>query len=276
MPAWKDIPEDEKPFQLRLMELFAGFTEHADTQAGRLIDELDELGIRDNTLIFYVWSDNGASAEGQNGTISELLAQNGIPSKIKDHIRALNELGGLDVLGGPKTDNMYHAGWAWAGIHAATRRPSWSRAFFGGTRTPMAVSWPKSIKPDKTPRPQFHHVNDIVPTIYDVLGIKPPRLVDGVTQDPMDGVSMKYTFATPTAPGRKKEQYFEVMGSRAIYQDGWMASVFGPRIPWVAGVDPRHRDLVAGRGYLGAVRPARRLLAGERPGRRAPAERSRT
>ncbi len=235
LPAWQDIPENEKPFQLRLMELFAGMTEHADVQAGRLIDELESLGIRDNTLIFYVWSDNGSSAEGQNGSISELLAQNGIPSQIQDHIRALNELGGLDVLGSNKTDNMYHAAWAWAGStpYQGTKLVV---SHFGGSRTPMAVSWPKSIKPDSAPRSQFHFVNDIVPTIYDVVGIQAPKLVDGVTQEPMDGVSMKYTFADAQAPGRKKSQYFEVMGSRAIYQDEWIASVFGPRIPWVPGL----------------------------------------
>ncbi len=235
LAGWKDIPEAEKPFQLRLMELFAGMTEHADVQAGRLIDELERLGIRDNTLIFYVWGDNGSSAEGQNGTISELLAQNSIPTQIKDHLRALNELGGLDVLGSNKTDNMYHAGWAWAGStpYQGTKLVA---AHFGGTRTPMAVSWPKAIKPDAAPRMQFHFVDDVVPTIYDVLGIKPPKLVDGVTQEPMDGVSMKYTFADAQAPGRKKSQYFEVVGSRAIYQDGWIASVFGPRTPWLPGV----------------------------------------
>lgn len=237
LAGWQDIPEDEKPFQRRLMEVFAGYTEHADVQAGRLLTALDELGIRDNTLIFYVWGDNGSSAEGQNGTISELLAQNGIGTEIKDHIRAMNELGGMDVLGSPKADNMYHAGWAWAGStpHRSTKLVA---AHFGGTRTPLVVSWPGKIKPDKTPRPQFHHVNDIVPTIYDVLDITPPKLVDGITQDPLDGVSMSYSFATATAPGQKQGQYFEVMGSRAYYQDDWIASVFGPRIPWKAGIDP--------------------------------------
>src|SRR5690606_23877527 len=112
LAAWDDIPEDERPFQRRLMEVFAGFTEHADTQAGRLIDELERLGIRENTVIFYIWSDNGSSSEGQNGSISELLAQNGIATEIQDHLRALERLGGLDVLGSNKTDNMYHAGWA--------------------------------------------------------------------------------------------------------------------------------------------------------------------
>jgi arylsulfatase A-like enzyme len=146
LPAWKDIPDDEKAFQLRLMEMFAGFVEHTDSQAGRLIDVLDELGIRENTLIFYIWSDNGASAEGQSGTISELLAQNGIPSTVQDHIRTMNELGGLDILGSPKADNMFHAGWAW-GTSTPLKATKLAAGFFGGTRTPMAVSWPKSITP---------------------------------------------------------------------------------------------------------------------------------
>lgn len=235
MPAWKDIPAAERAFQIRLMEVFAGYVEHADTQAGRVLDALDELGIRDNTLVFYIWGDNGSSAEGQNGTISELLAQNGIATKIEEHLRALDDLGGLDVLGSPKTDNMYHAGWAWAGStpHKATKLVA---SHFGGTRTPLAVAWPKAIRHDTTPRSQFHHVNDIVPTIYDVLNISPPKLVDGITQDVLDGISLRYTFDAPDAPGRKQGQYFEVMGSRGYYRDDWMASVFGPRIPWVPGM----------------------------------------
>lgn len=242
LAAWADIPEDERAFQLRLMEVFAGYTEHADTQAGRLIDELERLGIRDNTLIFYIWGDNGSSAEGQNGTISELLAQNGIPTRIKDQLRALQALGGLDVLGSNKTDNMYHAGWAWAGS-TPYQGTKLNAGHFGGTRTPLVISWPKSIKADKTPRTQFHHVNDIVPTIYDVIGIQAPREVDGVTQQPMDGVSMKYTFAAARAPGRKKVQYFEVMADRGIYSsDGWYAAAWGPRIPWVPGLPAGIKD----------------------------------
>ncbi|HKY64193.1 MAG TPA: arylsulfatase [bacterium] len=237
LAAWSDIPEDEKPFQRRLMEVYAGFVEHTDTQAGRLIDTLEKLGLRDNTLIFYVWGDNGSSAEGQQGTISELLAQNGIPTEIKDHIRVLNQLGGLDALGGPKVDNMYHAGWAWAGStpFQATKLVA---SHFGGTRTPLIVSWPSKIKPDPAPRGQFHHVNDIVPTIYEAVGISAPKQVDGISQDPMDGVSLAYSFAAAGEPGRKKSQYFEIMGSRAIYQDEWIASVFGPRTPWLPGVPP--------------------------------------
>lgn len=237
LAGWEAIPDDEKPFQRRLMEVFAGFTEHADTQAGRLLDALDDLGIRDNTLVFYVWGDNGSSAEGQNGSLSELLAQNGIRTEIKDHIQAMNELGGMDVLGSPKADNMYHAGWAWAGStpHRSTKLVA---AHFGGTRTPLVISWPSRVKADKKLRSQFHHVNDIVPTIYDVLDIQPPALVDGISQDPLDGVSMAYTFDSATAAGQKKEQYFEIMGSRAFYQDEWIASVFGPRTPWTPGLDP--------------------------------------
>ncbi len=235
MAAWESIPKDERAFQLRLMEVFAGFTEHADTQAGRLIDELEALGLRDNTIVFYILSDNGSSSEGQSGTISELLAQNGIATEIKDHIRALNELGGLQVLGSNKTDNMYHAGWAWAGS-TPFQGTKLNASHFGGTRTPMAISWPKGIKSDKIPRTQFHHVNDIVPTIYEIVGIEAPETVDGVSQEDMDGVSMKYTFADATARDQKKAQYFEVMGDRGIYADGLFASAWGPRIPWVAGL----------------------------------------
>ena len=118
MASWDSIPEDEKPFQRRLMEVFAGFTEHADYNAGRVIDEIEKQGKLDNTLIFYIWGDNGSSSEGLYGTISEQLAQNGIPTKISQHLEALKELGGLDALGGPKTDNMYHAGLGLGGQHA--------------------------------------------------------------------------------------------------------------------------------------------------------------
>jgi arylsulfatase len=234
MAAWADIPEDEKPFQRRLMEVAAGYAEHVDVQAGRLIDELEKLGYDENTLIFFIWGDNGSSAEGQNGTVSELLAQNAIPTTVKQHIAALNELGGLDVLGSPLTDNQYHAGWAWAGS-TPYKGTKLLASHFGGTRNPMVVRWPAKIKPDPTPRPQFHHCNDVVPTIYEVLGITPPREVNGVPQDPLDGVSFAYTFGDATAKGRLLTQYFEIMGSRAIYHDGWMASALGPRIPWVPG-----------------------------------------
>ncbi len=232
MAAWDDIPEAERPFQRRLMEVFAGFTEHVDAQVGRVVDGLDELGIRENTIVFYIWGDNGASAEGQNGTISELLAQNQIPNTIQQQLSALEKLGGLSAVGGPRTDNMYHAGWAWAG-GTPFRYTKLIASHFGGTRNPLVVSWPARIKPDETRRSQFHHVNDIAPTIYEVLGITPPKVVDGFPQDPIDGVSLAYTFADAKAPGRKRTQYFDNNGSRGIYHDGWYACTFGPVTPWL-------------------------------------------
>lgn len=241
MTAWDDIPDDEKPFQRRLMEVAAGYAEHCDVQVGRLFDELDRLGYRDNTLVFYIWGDNGSSGEGQNGTISELLAQNGIPTTTAQHIAALDELGGLDVLGSPKTDNMYHAGWAWAGS-TPYKGMKLLASHLGGTRNPMVVRWPARITPDRAPRTQFLHCNDLVPTFYELLGIAPPRIVDGIPQDPIDGAGFARTFVDRDAPAGKLTQYFEVMGSRAIYHDGWMASAFGPRAPWLPGLPGGIRD----------------------------------
>ncbi|QDU19425.1 arylsulfatase [Urbifossiella limnaea] len=231
MPGWASIPEAERPFQRRLMEVFAGFVEHTDAQVGRLVDGLDQLGLRENTVVLYVWGDNGASAEGQRGTVSELLAQNNVSNTIAQQLAALEELGGLPALGGPRLDSMYHAGWAWAGS-TPFRSTKLVAAHFGGTRNPMVVSWPRGIKPDRTPRAQFHHVNDIAPTLYDLIGVRPPAVVSGFPQDPIDGVSLAYTFADARAPGRKRTQYFENNASRGVYHDGWFAGTFGPLIPW--------------------------------------------
>lgn len=233
MPAWEDIPDDEKPFHARMMEVYAGFLEHTDVQVGKLIDELESQGIRDNTLILYILSDNGASAEGIEGSVSELNSQNGIPSTVAEHIAVTDGLGGLDAIGGPQMDNLYHAAWAWAG-NSPFRYTKTVASDWGGTRTPMVISWPARIAPDDTPRTQFTHVNDVVPTIYEILGIAPPKVVNGHEQDPIDGVSFAYTFDSAEAEERKTTQYFEVMGSRGIYHDGWMANTFGPRTPWVA------------------------------------------
>jgi arylsulfatase A-like enzyme len=234
MAGWDSIPAAERAFQLRLMEVFAGFVEHTDAQVGKLVDGLQAMGLRDNTVILYIWGDNGSSAEGQNGSISELLAQNGIPNTTKQQLEAVDGLGGLKAIGGPLTDNMYHAGWAWAG-DTPFQFTKLVASHFGGTRNPLVVSWPKGIKPDKTPRAQFHHVNDIAPTLYDLLHITPPKVVNGFEQDPIDGVSMAYTFADVRAPGRKTTQYFDNNGSRGIYQDGWYACTFGPLVPWLPG-----------------------------------------
>jgi arylsulfatase A-like enzyme len=235
IPAWEDIPPSERPFQERLMEVYAGFMEHTDVQVGKLIDELEARGIRDNTLVIYLQSDNGASAEGMAGSVAELNAQNGIPTTVAEHIATTNALGGLEAIGGPRMDNMYHSAWAWAG-DSPFRYMKLIASDFGGTRTPVVISWPSRIEPDDTPRPQFHHVNDIAPTLYEILGIPQPQVVNGYRQDPIDGISFVYTFDSATAPGRKKTQYFEIMGSRGIYHEGWMASAFGPRKPWVTDI----------------------------------------
>ncbi|MEL7034803.1 MAG: arylsulfatase [Cyanobacteria bacterium J06592_8] len=238
MEAWTEIPESEEAFQIRLMELYAAFVEDVDTQAGKIVDELEAEGIRDNTLIFYIWGDNGASAEGQKGSISELLAQNQITNTVEEQLQALsNQFGtpedpsGLSALGTAKTDNMYNAAWAWAG-DAPFRYTKLIASHFGGTRNPLVISWPAGITPDSTPRSQFHHVNDIAPTIYDILDITPPEEFYGFTQEPIDGTSMTYTFDDPTKPGQKQIQYFENNGSRGIYFDGWYACTFGPLTPW--------------------------------------------
>ncbi|MCD2443276.1 sulfatase-like hydrolase/transferase [Agromyces sp. SYSU K20354] len=235
LAGWDDIPDDQKPFQRRLMEVCAGFGEHADVEAGRVVDELERLGYGDNTIVIYIWGDNGSSGEGQNGTISELLAQNGIPSTVEQHIAALEELGGLDALGTPTTDNMYHAGWAWAGS-APYQGMKLLASHLGGTRNPMFVQWPGRISHDPVPRTQFHHVIDVVPTIYEIIGISHPEMVNGIPQDPIDGISLGYSIDDPAADGRRRTQYFEIMASRSIYSDGWMASAMGPRLPWVPGL----------------------------------------
>ena len=231
MDKWADIPENQRPFQRRLMEIWAGFGEHADFHAGRVIDELETLGIKENTLVFYIWGDNGSSSEGGKGTVSELSTQNQISYTIDQQIAALEDAGGLDVLGTPKVDNMFHAGWAWAGS-TPYKGTKLMGAYFGGTRQAMAISWPKVIKHDDEMRRQFHHVNDIAPTIYEILDITYPDVVNGNQQDPIDGISMMYTFDNADAPTQKKTQFFDIMGSRGIYHDGWFACTFGPRVPW--------------------------------------------
>ena len=232
MASWESIPESEKPFQRRLMEVFAGFVEHADYEVGRVLDAVEQMGQKENTMVIFIWGDNGSSAEGQNGSISELLAQNQIPNTIQQQLETLEQLGGLDAIGSPLTDNIYHAGWAWAG-NTPFKHTKLVASHFGGTRNPLVISWPKGIKPDKTPRSQFHHVNDITPTIYDILGITPPKVVNGFDQMPLDGVSMKYTFDNASAVPVAKTQFFDNNGSRGIYQDGWYACTFGPLYPWI-------------------------------------------
>ena len=274
LASWDSIPEDEKPFQRRLMEVCAGFAEHVDHQIGRLLDEVDNLGYGDNTLVFYIWGDNGSSGEGQLGTISELLAQNGIPTKVSDHIAALDALGGLDVLGSPKTDNQYHAAWAWAGS-TPYKGMKLLASHLGGTRNPMAVRWPAKIKPDATPRTQFHHVNDIAPTIYEIVGITPPRVVNGIPQDPIDGVSLAYSFndAARRRPGCTPSTSRSWAAARSTTTAGWLRpSVRASRGRLV--LPARRPRLDARRRHLGALQPRRRLVAGQGPSERHAGESS--
>ena len=234
LPAWDSLDPQEKAFQARLMEVFAGFLEHTDAQAGKLVDEVERLGLRDNTLIFYVFSDNGASAEGMRGSITGAAGLAGIERTPQDDIKVLNErYGGLKALGGPLLGEHYSAAWAWASESpfVGTKLVA---GYFGGTRVPLAVSWPKGIKADKAVRTQFHHVNDIAPTVDEAAGITPPAQFNGVKQDGLDGISLLYAARDAKAPDRKGQQYFEIMGSRAEVADGWAAAVFGPRTPWVA------------------------------------------
>ena len=234
MAEWDKLSDREKAYQAKLMEVYAGFLEHTDHNIGKLIDELKAQEELDNTLIFYVFSDNGASAEGGFGTINEMIAINNLNHvyDTKSQMDALDDMyGGLDALGGPKLDSMYAASWAWAG-NVPYQYTKLTSSYFGGTRTPMIIHWPDGIEADSTPRSQFHHLNDIVPTIYDVLNITEPKVVDGHEQEPIDGMSLAYTFENADVEAADKTQYFEIFGSRAIYRDGWIASAFGARTPW--------------------------------------------
>ncbi len=234
MAAWDSIPEAERPFQRRLMEVFAGFVEHVDV-AGRKAHRRAgaSRACATTRIILYVFGDNGASAEGQNGSISELLAQNQIPNTIAQQLAALDGLGGLDALGGPKADNMYHAGWAWAG-NTPFRHTKLIASHFGGTRNPLVISWPKGIKPDKRPRPQFHHVNDIVAD--DLRGHRHQaaqdrrRLRAGSDRRRQHGL---FASAMPPPSGKRARSISRTTAAAESIQDGWYAATFGPLTPWL-------------------------------------------
>ena len=221
------------------MEVCAGFAEHADVQAGKILDELDRLGIADNTLVFYVWGDKRVvwrrpgryhqRAAGPRTESRQLSTSTSTPSSLLAALRFSEHR---------LLTNMYHAGWAWAGSSPYLGMKLMA-SYLGGTRNPMAVRWPAGIDQNGQVRTQFHHVNDLVPTIYEAIGITPPETVNGIEQDPIDGTSFAYTFNDAEADGRLKTQYFEIMGSRSIYHEGWMASAVGPRLPWTKGVDPK-------------------------------------
>ncbi|WP_395657641.1 arylsulfatase [Nocardioides sp.] len=215
VPAWDGLSADERRLYARYMEVFAGFVTHTDHHLGRLFDHLDQQGIADDTLVM-VLSDNGASAEGgPTGTLNEAAGWLGFT---EDVATALEH---IDDIGGPDANNHYPWGWAWAG-NAPLRL--WKRyAWLGGVRTPLVVRWGDRLAGAGGVRPQFCHAVDVYATILDAAGIDLPESVDGVTQQPVDGTSMLATFADPAAAEHRTLQYFEMMGSRGIYHDGWKA-----------------------------------------------------
>jgi arylsulfatase A-like enzyme len=215
VPDWETLPEPARKLFSRFMEVFAGFLSHTDHHLGRLLDFLRERGELDNTIIMVI-SDNGASAEGgPTGTTNEAQFFNNAPESLEDSLALIDEIGG------PKTFNHYPWGWTWAG-NTPFRR--WKRETYrGGVSDPFLVHWPKGIKAKGEVRTQYAHIIDMVPTVLDVLGIDPPATIRGVTQSPIQGVSFAHTFDTPTAASRHHTQYFEMLGHRAIYHDGWRA-----------------------------------------------------
>lgn len=223
--AWADLTADQKKVYSRLQEVYAGMLDHADHHLGRLFAALDELGVRDNTLIVVV-SDNGASQEGlQNGTLNTDRYRNYFPDTVEEMIKKLDEAGG------PSTDSHYPMGWAMAGNTPLKRWKQDTHA--GGNTDPFLVSWPAKIKDVGKVRPQYHHLVDVVPTILEVTGLPAPESVNGVKQMPLHGVSMAYSFADGAAKTRKKAQYYEMLGSRAIWADGWTAVAWHRKdTPW--------------------------------------------
>ncbi len=223
--AWADLTADQKKVYCRLQEVFAGFLDHTDHHLGRLFAALDEMGLRDDTLIVLV-SDNGASQEGlRNGTLNTDRYRNYFPDTVEEMLEKLDEAGG------PSTDPHYPMGWAMAGNSPLKRWKQDTHA--GGNTDPFIVSWPAKIKDGGAIRTQYHHISDVVPTILEVTGLPAPTSVNGVKQMPLHGVSMAYTFNDGAAKTRKKVQYYEMLGSRAIWADGWKAVTWHKKdTPW--------------------------------------------
>ena len=228
IPAWDEMPEDLKPVLRRQMEVYAGFLEYTDHHVGRLVESLQQLGVLDDTLIYYIVGDNGASAEGTiNGTYNEMLNFNGMaaletPEFLAEH---------LEDFGGPDSYNHYAVGWA----HAMDTPYQWTKqvaSHWGGTRNGTVVHWPAGIESGGEMRWQFHHVIDVAPTLLEAAGLPEPLFVNGVQQSPIEGTSMLYSFNDATAPDRHETQYFEMFGNRGIYHKGWTA-VTRHKTPWL-------------------------------------------
>ncbi len=233
-PAWDSVPEEQKPLLARQMEVYAGYQENADWNVGRLLDAIRAMGELENTLVIYIWGDNGASMEGSpTGTFNELTMQNGIPLTGEQQLALTQQYGGLEAWGTELVGAHYAAAWAWAG-NCPFQWGKQVASHLGGTRNPMVVSWPKAIKDKGTVRAQFTHAIDVGPTILEAAGIPQPTRIDGIEQKPMHGTSFRYSFADASAAERHNQQFFEIFGNRAMYKDGWLASWMMPRIPWEA------------------------------------------
>ena len=230
---WKSLSADEQKLYAAFMENFGGYLAFADHECGRLLEAVQELPDAENTLIFYIVGDNGASSEGGfSGTTNEVMNLNGIPSRLEDNMKI------LDDIGGPDTEPHYPLGWAWAG-NAPFQWVKQVASHLGGSRNPMVVSWPAKIRDVGGVRSQFTHLIDIMPTILEAARIPPPKSVDGVPQKPLDGVSILSTFAGPKARPVRQRQYFEIFTNRAIYDKGWIACA-QHTLPWRQDLAPAH------------------------------------
>jgi arylsulfatase len=214
------------------MEVFAGFSENADWNVGRLLDAIQEMGELDNTIIVYIWGDNGASMEGTlTGSFNETTFFNGLVLNAEQQMALIEKFGGIEELGGFHTAPHFAAAWA----HANNTPFQWGKqmaSHLGGTRDPMVMAWPNRIKPDAQMRQQFTHCIDVAPTILELAGVPEPKTVNGIEQEPMDGTSFVYTLGDHKAAEQHTVQYFEMYGSRAIYQDGWWACARLDKLPW--------------------------------------------
>ena len=231
-PAWEFAQRRPKKLYARQMEVFAGYSENADWNVGRLLDAIEAMGERDNTLVIFIWGDNGASMEGTlTGSFNETTFFNGVVLDADQQLALIEKFGGIEELGGFHTAPHFAAAWA----HANNTPFPWGKqtaSHLGGTRNPMVIAWPKRIKGGGEVRAQFTHCIDVVPTILELVGIPAPKLVDGIEQEPMDGTSFAYTLDDAKAAERHTVQYFEMMGSRAIYKEGWWACARLDKNPW--------------------------------------------